>query len=99
MEHALRQYQLTEPSRIQAVLHLAGARGSTTRLVVLASKVPGALAKRWTSVMAPGSVGEMWPELPVVGCERWLRPRATAWPPSKLFAGMARAYATMQRYV
>jgi len=64
VEHALRQYQLAEPSRIQAVLHLAGARGSTTRLVVLASKVPGALAKRWTSVMAPGSAGEMWPELP-----------------------------------
>jgi len=66
VEHALRQYQLAEPSRIQAVLHLAGARGSTTRLVVLASKVPGALAKRWTSVMAPGSAGEMWPELPAV---------------------------------
>ena len=66
VEHALRQYQLAEPSGIPAVLHLTGARGSTTRLVVLASKVPGALAKRWTSVMAPGSAGEVWPELPVV---------------------------------
>jgi hypothetical protein len=78
MEHALRQYQLAEPSGIQAVLHLAGAMGSAIRLVVLASKVPGALAKRWTSVMAPGSVGEMWPELPSEGrldvrTSRWLR--------------------------